>query len=251
MLVDYAKTFLELSSLSMSFDLHPISRTKIKICCIASLEEALMAINAGADALGFVCAIPTSSRTIDKQKVAEITPHIPSQVATSVLTSELTASSIAENVRLTGTSRVQILSHITSTESKRLSELIPDIQRVQIIHIESKASLGLIDQYASYVDFFQLDSGRPNLKVPEFGGTGRTHDWSISAEFVKRSPRPVFLAGGLTPENVIEAIRRVRPFGVDLCSGVRTDGRLDPDKLKVFIDNVRKTDADLYGSNRE
>jgi len=215
-------------------------RTQIKICCIASLKEAQQAIDAGADALGFVCAIPTSVRTIDKQKVAEITPLVPKHIHTTVLTSETSANGIAEHVKLTGTSSVQILAHISSEESKRLSELIPNTRRVQVIHIESEASLTLIDKYAPYVDTFLLDSGKPSLKTPEFGGTGRTHDWSISAEFVRKSPLPVYLAGGLTPENVAEAIKTVRPFGVDLCSGVRTDGHLDPDKLKAFINNVLK-----------
>ncbi|OEK03781.1 N-(5'-phosphoribosyl)anthranilate isomerase [Roseivirga sp. 4D4] len=201
-----------------------------------------MAINTGADSLGFVCAIPTSVRTIDKQKVAEITPLIPQHIDTTVLTSATTAAEIAEHVKLTGTSSVQILAHITSEESKRLSELIPDTKRLQVIHVESEASLDLIDKYAPYVDAFLLDSGKPSLKTPEFGGTGRTHDWSISAEFVRRSPLPVYLAGGLTPENVGEAIKIVRPFGVDLCSGVRTNSALDVRKLGDFIAAVRKVD---------
>lgn len=212
---------------------------------MASLEEAQLAIHAGADALGFVCATPTSVRTIDKQRVAQITPLIPPPIESFLLTSELTASSIAKNVQLTGATTVQILSHISLTESKRLSELIPTIKRVQVIHVESVVTLELIDKYSPYVHSFLLDSGRPNLKTPEYGGTGRTHDWSISAEFVKKSALPVYLAGGLTTENVSEAIRLVRPFGVDLCSGVRTNSRLDPDKLKAFIAEVRRMDLDL------
>lgn len=217
-------------------------KTRIKICCIASLKEAQLAIDAGADALGFVCAIPTSVRTIDKQKVAEITTLVPEHIHTTVLTSETTAKGIAQKVQLTGTSSVQILAHISPEESKRLSELIPNTRRVQVAHIESEASLALIDKYAPYVDAFLLDSGKPNLKTPEFGGTGRTHDWSISAEFVRKSPLPVYLAGGLTPENIAKAIKAVRPFGVDLCSGVRTNSVLDADKLKSFVAAVRKTD---------
>lgn len=113
-----------------------------------------------------------------------------------------------------------------------------------MIHVESESALDLIDQYAPHVHAFLLDSGRPSLPVPEYGGTGRTHDWSVSAEFVRRSPLPVFLAGGLSASNVGEAIRTVRPFGVDLCSGVRTEGRLDRDKLEAFVDAVRRADAD-------
>jgi phosphoribosylanthranilate isomerase len=93
------------------------------------------------------------------------------------------------------------------------------------------------------VHAFLLDSGRPSLPTPEYGGTGRTHDWAVSAEFVRRSPHPVFLAGGLSAANVSEAIRRVRPFGVDLCSGVRTDGHLDPGKLRAFVGAVLGADS--------
>lgn len=225
--------------------MYSTTRTRIKICCIASLEEAQLAIHAGADAVGFVCATPTSARSIDKQSVALITPLIPPPIETFLLTSERTASSIAKHVRLTGVSTVQILSPIGLAESKRLSELIPTVRRVQVIHVESEVALELIDTYAPFVHSFLLDSGRPNLNTPEYGGTGRTHDWSISAECVKKSPHPVYLAGGLTSENVREAIRLVRPFGVDLCSGVRTNSHLDPDKLKVFIAEVRRMDLDV------
>ncbi len=118
---------------------------------------------------------------------------------------------------------VQILSHISAEESKELSELLPTTKRVQVIHVESEESLKLINDYAPFVHAFLLDSGKPNLSTPEYGGTGKTHDWSISAKFVKKRPHPVFLAGGLKPENVVEAIKLVRPFGVDVCSGVRTN----------------------------
>ncbi len=220
-------------------------RTRIKICCMASIEEARLAIEAGADAVGFVCATPASPRTIDEQTAATIASLVPPPIATFLLTSEKTAAGIARHVRLAGTSTVQILSHLDSIESGQLPKLLPETRRVQVIHVEDKSALDLIDRYAPHVHAFLLDSGRPTLATPEYGGTGRTHDWSVSAEFVRRSPHPVFLAGGLSPDNVSEAMKVVRPFGVDLCSGVRTDGRLDRNKLMAFIDAVRKTDAEL------
>lgn len=227
---------LKLYKINMSSNV----RTKIKICCISSLEEAQLAIHAGADAVGFVCAKPTSERTIDTQIVASLTPFIDPSVATFLLTSETSSSNIAEVVNLTGVSTIQILPHLDIAESKKLSELIPTIQRVQVIHIESENDLELIDKYSPYVNAFLLDSGSPNLDPPVYGGTGRTHDWSISSEFVRRSPHPVFLAGGLNASNISDAIRIVRPYGVDLCNGVRTNSKLDPTKLKSFIDAVQK-----------
>jgi phosphoribosylanthranilate isomerase len=215
---------------------HPVFiRTRVKICCIASVEEAQMAIRAGADAVGLLGlgAMPSSPRAIDDRTVAAIVAIVPPPVAAFLLTSESTASGIAQRVLAAGGSTVQIVSHLSPGESEQLPRLLPTTQRVQVIHVESESALDLIPRYAPHVHAFLLDSG---------GGTGRTHDWSVSAEFVRRSPHPVFLAGGLSPANVGEAIRRVRPFGVDLCTGVRTEGRLDPDKLEAFFDAVRRTE---------
>lgn len=218
-------------------------RIQIKICCVASLEEAQLAIGAGADAVGFVAAKPVSARTIDDRTIAAIAAVVPASIGTVLLTSEDTAEGVARHVLATGVSSVQILSYLSSDESERLTKLLPTTRRVQVIHVEGPNALDLIDQYAPHVHAFLLDSGRPTLPVPEYGGTGRTHDWSVSAEFVRQSPLPVFLAGGLSPTNVGGALRTVRPFGVDLCSGVRTDGRLDRDKLDAFVEAVRKTDG--------
>ena len=81
----------------------------------------------------------------------------------------------------------------------------------------------------------------------QFGGTGTVHDWSISKRFVASTDRPVFLAGGLNSKNVFKAITEVRPYGVDVCSGVRSDGQLDEAKLKAFIGEVRRAEQALAG----
>lgn len=218
-------------------------RTRIKICCIASLEEAELAIRGGADAIGLVGAMPSGPGVIDDLTIAAIASAVPLPVATFLLTAESTAQGITEHVRRTGPSAVQIVSHLDPTESEKLVGLLPTTKRVQVIHVEDEHALDLIPDYAPHAHAFLLDSGRPSRPVPEYGGTGRIHDWKISAEFVRRSPLPVFLAGGLSASNVGEAIRVVRPFGVDLCSGVRSDGRLDQEKLVAFIDAVRQADA--------
>lgn len=202
-----------------------------------------MAVQAGADALGFVGVKPPTPRAIPDHRIAEILAEVPPQTESFLLTSERTAEAIAAHVRRTGLSAVQILARIDPAEVARLAELEPRVRRVQVIHVEGPTALDLIPAYAPCVHAFLLDSGRPDGPAPVFGGTGLTHDWEVSAEFVRRSPRPVFLAGGLNPHNVAEAIARVRPFGVDLCTGVRTDGRLDPDKLAAFVAAVRAADA--------
>lgn len=220
-------------------------RTRVKVCCIASIEEAKLAISAGADALGLVAAMPSGPGAIPDAEIAAIAAAAPPAVATFLLTSGTSAGAITDHVRRTRPTAVQIVSPIGPAESAKLSESASHTKRVQVIHVEGPEAQKLIELYAPYVDAFLLDSGRPNALVRELGGTGRVHDWSISAAFVQRSPIPVFLAGGLTSSNVGEAIRRVRPFGVDLCSGVRTDGRLDPAKLAVFMREVRATDDSL------
>ncbi|MCB1096642.1 MAG: phosphoribosylanthranilate isomerase [Verrucomicrobiae bacterium] len=217
-------------------------QTQIKICEIASLAEARLAMDAGADALGFVCARPKSPRTIDERLVAEIAPRIPQTITTYLLTSELTARGIVDHVERTGTSAVQILAPINAEESRLLPRLLPGIRLVQVIHVEDESALEHIERYAPDVDAFLLDSGKPMSPTPEYGGTGRTHDWSVSAEFVRRSPLPVALAGGLTPVNVREAIESVRPHSVDVYSGVRTLGALDQEKLSEFVHAVRSAE---------
>jgi len=215
---------------------------------MASLEEVRLAIGAGADAVGFVGPMPSSSHSIGDPTIAELAALVPPPIATFLLTSEATAAGIARHVERTRASTVQIVSKITASEAAKLARLLPATRRVQVVHVENAGVLELIGSYAPYVHAYLLDSGRPNLSVPELGGTGRTHDWQISAEFVRRSPLPVFLAGGLSPANVGEAIRRVKPFGVDLCSGVRTEGRLDASKLGAFIEAVRQADLDGQGA---
>lgn len=198
-----------------------------------------MAIEAGADALGLVAEMPSGPGPISDAAIAAIIPNVPPPISTFLLTSRTRAADIAGHIALTRPTTVQIVSHIEEAEARRLAELAPHVQRVQVIHVEDTSALDLIPRYAPYVHAFLLDSGRPNADLVQLGGTGETHDWDISAAFVAASPLPVFLAGGLKPENVGEAIARVRPFGVDLCSGVRTNGKLDRAKLHAFVHAVR------------
>ena len=214
------------------------ARTRVKICCISSLSEAGMAIAAGADAIGLVAATPPGAGTIDDAAIRAITAEVPPPVATILLSSRTTGSDMAEHVRHCGTNTLQVVDHVDPAEHAVLAVSLPMVRRIQVIHVEGPSALDLIARYEPYVHAFLLDSGKPGGTMRELGGTGRTHDWEVSRAFVERTARPVFLAGGLHAGNVREAIRQVRPFGVDLCSGVRTDGRLDPAKLEAFMDAV-------------
>ena len=109
---------------------------------------------------------------------------------------------------------------------------------MQVVHVINESSIDDAINISNYIDFILLDSGNPNLKTKELGGTGKTHNWALSKKIVEQVDVPVFLAGGLNPDNVAEAVKTVKPFGVDVCSGVRTDGELDKNKVRRFVNLV-------------
>ncbi len=212
-----------------------MGRVRIKICCIASAGEARLAAEAGADLIGLVGPMPSGPGTLTIAAARAIADAAPPWVDPVLLTSATEADAISAEATQAGTRVVQVVSHIAAQEAARLGQA--GLVYLQVIHVEDASALELIPRYAPHIDAFLLDSGRP--AAGELGGTGRRHDWAISAEFVRRArPLPVFLAGGLTPSNVAGAIETVRPFGVDLCSGLRPQGALDPDLLTQFVTAV-------------
>ncbi|ORE92218.1 phosphoribosylanthranilate isomerase [Stappia sp. 22II-S9-Z10] len=186
--------------------------------------------------------MPSGRGTLPDPAIAALLRTAPRGVGTVLLTAETTAGAISDHIRRTGASAVQVVAHIDPAEAARLAALEPAVRRVQAIHVEGEDALDLIARYAPHVDAFLLDSGRPSRDPHDLGGTGRTHDWDVSARFVAASPRPVWLAGGLDAANVGRAVARVRPHGVDLYSGVRTGGALDAAKLAAFVAAVAEAD---------
>lgn len=212
---------------------------RIKICCIASVEEARLAVAAGASALGLVGAMPSGPGVIADELIADIARSVPPPVATFLLTSETSAEGIIDHVRRCATSTVQIVDAIDRRAYGEIRRAVPRIKIVQVLHVGDAAVVEEARRLAPDVDAFLLDSGNPALAVKELGGTGRVHDWNLSAAIVASVDRPVFLAGGLHAGNVGAAMRRVRSFGLDLCSGVRSNGVLDETKLRDFFAAVR------------
>lgn len=208
---------------------------QIKICCIADNHEAQLAVKLGAHALGLVGPMPSGPGVINEQTAAQIVKQVPSEIQTFWLTASTNADDIARELDSVGANTVQMVNYVSPNEIKRLAKVNPKVRRVQVVHVEDRGCLELINEYSTLVDAFLLDSGKPNAPIAELGGTGRVHDWSISAEFVKMSPLPVFLAGGLRPENVQEALAKVNPFGFDICSGVRVNGKLDENRLASLV----------------
>ena len=208
------------------------------MCCISSADEARLAVGQGASALGLVAAMPSGPGVITEELIAEIAATVPPPVATFLLTSELSAERIIEQQRRCRTNTVQICDRLKHGTHDDLRRALPGIRLVQVIHVRGPESVAEAIEIAPQVDALLLDSGNQSLTVKELGGTGRVHDWSISRKIREAADIPVFLAGGLNPTNVLQAIREVGPFAVDVCSGVRTDGALDETKLAAFFQAV-------------
>lgn len=207
---------------------------RLKICCISSPDEARLAIAAGADALGLVGPMPSGPGVIDDALSAHIARLTPPPVATFLLTSETTAEALIAHAQLVRPTALQLVDEVEPGAHARLREALPGVKLVQVLHVQDERTVDEALAVAPHVDAILLDSGNPTLAVKELGGTGRQHDWTISRRIVESVPVPVFLAGGLNAGNVREAIEIVRPFGIDVCSGVRTGGKLDAEKLAAF-----------------
>ena len=207
----------------------------VKVCCIASIDEAQLAVSAGASALGLVSAMPSGPGPIPEELIADIAAGVAAPTETFLLTALTEAEAIAEQHRRCGTTALQLVDHVPEAELIRLRRLVPGVRLVQVIHVQGAQSVEEARASAPLVDTLLLDSGNPGLAVKELGGTGRVHDWAHSRQICATAGVPVLLAGGLNPGNARAAIEQVRPSGLDVCSGLRTEGRLDPTKLSAFF----------------
>jgi phosphoribosylanthranilate isomerase len=213
-------------------------KPRIKICCISSPDEARMAISFGASALGLVGPMPSGPGVIDDNLIRVIARSAPPPIGTFLLTSETFAADIIAHHHRTLTNTIQLVDELQDSAYDKLRAAMPTIKLVQVIHVLNDASIDEAVRIAEHVDALLLDSGNPNLAVKELGGTGRIHNWNLSRRIVEQSRVPVFLAGGLNAGNVQAALEQVQPFGLDLCSSVRTDGELDPHKLEAFFQSA-------------
>lgn len=210
-------------------------KVRTKICCISSVAEAKMAIQYGAHALGLVGPMPSGPGTLTDREIANIVPFVPPGVASFLLTSETLATKVVAHQQRVHTNTIQIVDALEEEDYATIRLAIPNVKIVQVIHVVDEQSVDEAQRLAPQVDAILLDSGNPNLAVKELGGTGRVHNWSLSRKICETITEPVYLAGGLKAQNVRQAIEEVQPFGIDLCSGVRTDGQLDERKLAEFF----------------
>jgi phosphoribosylanthranilate isomerase len=211
---------------------------RIKICCISSIEEAQLAIAIGASAIGLVGRMPSGPGPIPDELIREIASAVPPPIGTFLLTCETSAEQIIRHHQRTNTNTLQLVDAVPRGTYEQLRSVLPMVKIVQVIHVAGEQSVKEAIDIANHVDALLLDSGNPGLPVKELGGTGRVHDWNLSRRIRGAARCPIFLAGGLRPDNVAEAVALVQPFGIDVCSGVRTNGLLDAEKVREFMGNA-------------
>lgn len=221
--------------------MEPTTKPRVKVCCISSVEEAKLAINYGASALGLVSEMPSGPGIVSEGLIAQIASMMPPAVSSFLLTSKPDTLGIIAQQRRLGVNTIQLCDRLISGSHEDLRQALPGIAIIQVIHITGSESIDEAVAVAPHVHGLLLDSGNPSLMVKELGGTGRIHDWSISRRIRELVDVPIFLAGGLTPDNIADAIKQVEPFGVDICGGVRTDGKLDEVKLSRFFQEISRS----------
>ena len=214
-------------------------KPRVKICCINSKKEAQTAIRFGASAIGLVSEMPSGPGVISEDLIREIAQSVPAGIDTVLLTSKQNPQAIVTQQKKTHVNTIQIVDFFPLSGYDILRHALPKIHIVQVVHVRGEHSVHEAITLAPFVDAILLDSGNPSLAVKELGGTGRTHNWSISRSIRDQVHIPIYLAGGLKPENVREAVEQVHPFALDVCSGVRTNGHLDEQKLADFFSNIK------------
>lgn len=218
-------------------------RTRIKVCCITNPDDLRLAVAAGADALGLVGPMPSGTGIVDLATAWSLAALAPPTVASFLLTSATDPDGLVAEARAVGPSVLQIVDRVPAAAYARLRAALPALRLVQVVHVAGfEETLEEARAAAGSCDAVLLDSGSRDGPVARLGGTGRVHDWAVSRRVVEVLDKPVILAGGLRPENVADAIRAVRPFAVDVCTGLRAGGRLDAARLRAFVAAVAEAD---------
>ncbi|MBR3132488.1 MAG: phosphoribosylanthranilate isomerase [Clostridia bacterium] len=212
---------------------------KVKICANKSIEDAKMSIDAGADIIGILVGQEhTSNDFVDKYTAKKIADFAKGKCDISLVTHLTNADEIIELTKFIGNNVIQLHSDIEEIEVEKIKKEFPNVKLVRLIHVSAEGKICTDYKKIKYADYYLLDSF--NLKTNQVGGTGLTHDWNKSGELIRILDKPTFLAGGLNPENVADAIKRVNPYGVDANSGCKNNkGLKDKEKVKLFIKNAK------------
>ncbi len=212
---------------------------KVKICANRSIEDAKMCLDAKADIIGILVGQEHESVDfVDKYKAKEITEFVDGRCDVSLVTHLTNADEIIELTNFIGNNIIQLHSDIIESEVEKIATILTNVKLVRLIHISQDGEIVTDYKKMKYSDYYLLDSF--NLKTNQVGGTGLTHDWNKSNELIKLLNKPTFLAGGLNPDNVQEAIKIAQPYGVDVNSGCKNEnGVKDAQKVKIFVTNAK------------
>lgn len=213
--------------------------TKVKICCIQNKNEIDAVIGAGADAIGLVSAMPSGPGVITDKQISLLSEYASGRTEVFLLTSKISATEIIAQFHDFQPDALQLVDAVSRVDYLKIRKALPSTKLVQVIHVTGQSAVEEAGWYANLADAILLDSGNPRQRIKTLGGTGKAHDWKISRKIVEKVGIPVYLAGGLKPDNVREAIETVRPFGVDVCSGIRKQGLLDEGLMNRFLEEVR------------
>lgn len=212
-----------------------VRRPRVQVAGISSLKDALACEAAGVDAIGFTIGLPTGPHNgLDEARAAAIIRALPPFITPVLITYRVTAVEVVATCRELGVTQVQLHAPADPAELAAMRAAIPGLKLILAVHVTGPAAIDVARERARYADALILDTYDPT--TGRAGATGLTHDWGISAAIVRAVDVPVILAGGLTPANVADAIRRVRPWGVDVHTGVeRPDGTTDHDLVRAFV----------------
>ena len=213
---------------------------KVKICANKSIKDAKMSIDAGADIIGILVGQEhTSNDFVDKYTAKKIADFAKGKCDISLVTHLTNADEIIELTKFIGNNVIQLHSDIEEIELEKIKKEFPNVKLVRLIYVSAEGKICTDYKKIKYADYYLLDSF--NLKTNQVGGTGLTHDWNKSGELIRILDKPTFLAGGLNPENVADAIKRANPYGVDVNIGCKNNkGLKDKEKVKLFIKNAKE-----------
>jgi phosphoribosylanthranilate isomerase len=218
-------------------DPHPAVR--VQIAGISTLPDALAVERAGADAIGFTLGLPTGPHNgLDEAGARAIIRALPPLIVPVLITYRVTAAEVAPLCRYLGVATVQLHAPAAPAEIAAMRAAVPGLKVILAVHVTGDDAIVVAQAAAHHADALILDTYDP--ATGRHGATGITHDWTISRRIVEAVTVPVILAGGLTPENVARAIRRVRPWAVDVHTGVeRADGSTDHARVRAFVAAAR------------
>lgn len=209
---------------------------RVKICGTATFADLDCAVAAGADAIGFLMGIThVTQDAVTPETAAAMVATLPPFIVPVAVTHLTKPSDLIRIVELSRCTTLQIQDMVTPDDIAEVREALPYLRIMKAVHVMDESAIATAKYFSDTADAILLDT----RTADRIGGTGITHDWNISAKIVKECSCPVILAGGLTPENVTEAIIRVRPYAVDVHTGVKKNGVRDAERTRAFVANAR------------